>query len=175
MKILQKVCSFTGHRPQNLAFKFNEKDSRCIALKKRLKQEIEKQIKDNGVTHFISGMALGVDTYVAEIILDLKKKYPAITLEAAIPCEEQAIKWGEKNRERYFSIIERCDKQTIISKSYTPDCMNKRNRYMVNCSDVIIAVWDGTPSGTGNTVKYAKEKNKTVILINPTKVGSGDK
>ena len=44
-------------------------------------------IKDNyliekeNVTHFISGMAIGIDMYAAEIVLDLKKSYPGITLE----------------------------------------------------------------------------------------------
>lgn len=167
----KKVCSFTGHRPQNLPFRFNEQDERCIALKAKLSKEIEKQITDNGVSHFISGMALGVDTYVAEIILSLKTKYPYITLEAAIPCEEQAAKWKEKDRERYFSLVERCDKETLVSRHYTADCMHKRNHYMVESSDVIIAVWDGTPSGTGKTVQYAQSKGKTVIVINPKEWG----
>ena len=32
-----------------------------------------------------SGMAQGVDMYAAEIVLELKKQYPQITLECAIP------------------------------------------------------------------------------------------
>lgn len=28
-----RTCAFTGHRPQNLPFRFNESDKRCIALK----------------------------------------------------------------------------------------------------------------------------------------------
>lgn len=27
-----RTCAFTGHRPQNLPFRFNENDDRCIAL-----------------------------------------------------------------------------------------------------------------------------------------------
>lgn len=56
-----KACCFTGHRPQNLPFRFNEQDVRCISLKQMLRREIERQITDCGVTHFISGMAIGVD------------------------------------------------------------------------------------------------------------------
>lgn len=29
-----KTCAFTGHRPQNLPFGFNEEDERCVDLKK---------------------------------------------------------------------------------------------------------------------------------------------
>lgn len=68
-------CAFTGHRPQILPFGFNETDSRCIALKRALHDQIINLIETNGVTHFISGMAIGVDMFAAEIVLDLKSIY----------------------------------------------------------------------------------------------------
>lgn len=166
----EKVCAFTGHRPQKLPFGFNETDKRCKKLKSMLRYGIEKLITEYGVTSFVSGMAIGTDTYAAEIVLEMKKKYPDIKLEAAIPCESQAVKWREKDRDRYFSIIEQCDKETLLQTKYTSDCMQKRNEYMVNKADYIIAVWDGKPSGTGKTVKYAESIGKTVIRINPSEL-----
>lgn len=163
----QKTCAFTGHRPQNLPFGFNETDERCVSLKQSLRIEIIKLIEGSNVTHFITGMALGVDMYAAEIILGLKASYPGITLESAIPCENQAEKWSEEQRDRYFDIASKCDKETLLQSRYTPDCMERRNRYMVDHADYIIAVWDGNPSGTGNTVKYAQRQGKPVISIDP--------
>lgn len=162
-----KVCSFTGHRPQNLPFGFNEGDKRCIFLKKILQKKIEMMITKYGVKHFISGMAIGVDMYAAEIVLSLKKKYPDITLECAVPCENQSSKWSEALKKRYDGIIGQCDKKTVLQKYYTKDCMQKRNKYMVDNSDFVIAVWDGTPSGTGKTVQYAKTLGKLIIIVNP--------
>ncbi len=75
------TCCFTGHRPQKLPFGFDEQDERCIKLKKQLKAEIETLITQKQVTHFITGMALGVDLICAEIVKELKEKYPYITLE----------------------------------------------------------------------------------------------
>ena len=89
----EKTCAFTGHRPQKLPFGLNEEDARCTALKEELRKQIINLIEDENVTHFISGMALGVDLVAAEIVLDLKASYPGITLESAIPCETQAVKW----------------------------------------------------------------------------------
>ena len=89
-----KTCAFTGHRPQSLPFGFDESDKRCTSLKSVMRGQIVALIENEGVTHFITGMALGVDMYAAEIVLDLKSKYPHITLESAIPCETQAIKWS---------------------------------------------------------------------------------
>lgn len=38
---------------------------------------------------------------------------------------------------------------------------------MVEQSDVVIAVWNGKPSGTGNTIRFAKENGCKVRIINP--------
>ena len=67
-------------------------------------------------------MALGVDLYAAEIVLNLKAKYPHITLESAIPCETQAVKWSVAARERYYNIAAKCDKETMLQREYTSDC-----------------------------------------------------
>lgn len=162
-----KTCCFTGHRPKNLPFGYNENDERCIKLKNILQNEIESLIVKNNVGHFITGMALGIDLICAEIVLELKKKYPAITLESAIPCETQAVKWSEKQRNRYSHIGKKCDKVTLIQHHYDKECIHNRNKYMVDSSDFVLAVWSGNPSGTGNTVRYAKEKGKRIIIINP--------
>lgn len=162
-----KTCAFTGHRPQKLPFGLNEEDARCAALKEELRKQIINLIEDENVTHFISGMALGVDLMAAEIVLDLKVSYPGITLESAIPCETQAVKWTVSQRERYYDIAAQCDKETLLQSHYTPDCMDKRNRYMVDYADFILAVWNGKPCGTGRTVTYARGKKRTIIVIDP--------
>ena len=166
------VCACTGHRLQNLPFRFNEMDERCIDLKERLYECVENIIK-KGVTRFVSGMAIGVDLFFAEIVIELRdEKYPDITLEAAIRCETQAIRWTEDLRERYYKILAQCDVETMLQKEYTRDCMQKRNRYLVDSCDYLIAVWDGTASGTGSTVRYARENKKSIIIINPNELSS---
>ncbi len=162
------VCCFTGHRPQNLPFGFNEEEESCKKLKALLFKAIVTLITKYDVDYFISGMALGVDMYAAEIVLEVKKTYPHIKLEAAIPCETQSTKWSESFRNRYYNILSECDKETLLQTQYTSDCMQKRNQYMIDKSDYVIAVWDGKPSGTGSTVNYAKQKNKKILTINPS-------
>ena len=162
-----KTCCFTGHRPQNLPFWYSENSITCLKLKNAIKKSIAQMIDKYEVNHFISGMALGVDQYAAEIVLELKKQYPQIILECAIPCENQAMKWTEKQRDRYFSIIKQCDKETLLQKQYTSDCMYKRNEYMVKNSDYIIAVYNRKQSGTYNTIEFAKSLDKHIVIIDP--------
>lgn len=161
----KKACCFTGHRPQKLGY--GENSTQCDQLKQTMRDVVVSLIEKEDVAHFISGMALGVDTFAAQIVADLKKEYPWITLECAIPCETQATKWSERDRDLYFRLIAKCDKETLIQHQYTTDCMQKRNEYMVDNSDFVVSVWNGKPSGTGNTVRYAENKGKAVIQIDP--------
>lgn len=48
--------------------------------------------------------------------------------------------------------------------------MQKRNEYMTDNSDIVIAVWDGSKGGTANCVRYAKKLNKEIIVINPKEI-----
>ena len=45
--------------------------------------------------------------------------------------------------------------------------MQKRNEYMVDLADIVIAVWDGSASGTGNCVRYTERCGKKIIRIMP--------
>lgn len=162
---VEKTVCFTGHRPQILKFLWNEECEMCKNLKMQIKNTITELIEKENATHFISGMALGVDMICAEIVLELKKTYPQITLECAIPCETQAAKWTEKYRDRYFNTIIASDKETLLQTHYTADCMMKRNKYMVDKSDIVVAVWNGSKGGTANTVNYAKQSGKTIKQI----------
>lgn len=42
-------CAFTGHRPQNLPFRFNETDERCLRLKAELRKLIVQMIEQKNV------------------------------------------------------------------------------------------------------------------------------
>ena len=86
--------------PQKMPFGFDENDPRCIDFKKRLRDTIESFIWQ-GYTHFISGGALGMDTYAAETVLELKKEYPEIILEMVSPFDEQAAKWTPEYQRRH--------------------------------------------------------------------------
>lgn len=100
-----KIC-FTGHRPNGLPWKYNEKSESCVYFKKVMYSILEKAILNN-YTYFISGMALGVDMICAEIVLELKKKYKNVFLECAIPCKNQSSKWSLEQQKRYNLILKK--------------------------------------------------------------------
>lgn len=164
MNTEETSCCFTGHRPAKLPWGQDENDARCTALKAEIASALDAAY-GCGYRHFISGMAMGCDMYFAEAVIALRRRCPEVTLEAAIPCATQTERWGEKSRSRYNALIDACDKVTLLQDSYTRDCMMRRNRYMVEHSSLIIAVFDGRPGGTMNTLLYARRRGVKSYII----------
>ena len=165
-KIL-RACAFTGHRPARFSFGYNENDERCLKIKALMAEQIASLIACD-VTDFYSGMALGVDQWAAEIVLDLKKTHPHIRLIAVRPCETQADRWSDKQRERHFNTLALCDDVVTLQKKYTPSCLFKRNEYLVNHAKYLLAVYDGCPKGgTAHAVNYARQHDRWIRIIHP--------
>ena len=54
----------------------------------------------------------------------------------------------------------------MVSDRYTPQCYFTRNRYMVDSSDMLFALWNGEQSGgTAYTIKYAMSRNKRIEML----------
>ena len=159
------VC-FSGYRPEKLPWGEDESDPRCAALKKRLYDAAESACAQ-GYRHFICGMARGVDFYACEAALLLRRDYPDVTVEAAIPCPSQPEGWPEAERARWQSLVERCDYETVVQDHYDAGCMQRRNRYMVDHAAMLIAVHDGQPGGTRRTIEYAMRRRLDVVILPP--------
>ena len=158
------TCCFTGHRASKLPWRDEESDIRCLELKSKIKDAAE-SLYISGTRFFICGMANGCDMYFGEAITALRLKYPDVSLEAAVPWEGQPEKWAAALKERYSRLISACDYLTVVSKTYTPDCMKRRNHYMVDNSAALIAVYNGSPGGTRQTMLYALRKGLDLIEI----------
>lgn len=158
--------SFTGHRPQNLPY-FGEDDPAFLDMMSRLSAEIDRLIAD-GAEEFYTGMARGVDTWAAELILEKKKSSPELRLIAVLPCPVQYKGWSRADIARYDAILAQCDRVMTISPRYTDDCMLKRDRALVELCDVLVAVYSGSSSGgTAYTVRYAQKNKRRVAAIKP--------
>ena len=161
------ACAITGHRPKSFPWKYNETAPDCVLLKETLAAQI-RLLADSGVTDWLSGMALGVDLWCAQIVLSLKEKNPALRLHCILPREGQEVKWPKAEQEQYHSILKRADEVVYVSRDCHPDCMLERNRYMVDRASILLAVYNGTyRSGTAMTVRYAKEQGTKIMIIDP--------
>ena len=150
-------CCFTGHRPEKL--NTSEKE-----VKAALREQIDQAVHD-GLTVFITGMARGVDLWAAEIVLEQRKRNDAIKLICAIPHEGFEIRWSTEWRQLYHYVRGHADLVRIIGTRYYSGVYQIRNEWMVNHSARVIAVFNGQPSGTKNTIDYAYRQKVPVVLI----------
>lgn len=164
MEDKNNTCCFTGHRPEKLPWNMNENDPRCVDLKERIFAAVEAAYQ-SGKKHFICGMAAGCDLYFCEAVLELREERDDVTVEAAIPWEGQSDSWPMPLRRRYDRLVEDCDFFTLVQEQFTPDCLMKRNRYMVDSSSLLIAAYGGKPGGTMNTVLYAMRQGLEIIEL----------
>lgn len=161
-----KTACATGHRPDKLPWEINGDEKAKKEFIERLKEYIMFCVGE-GCDRFISGGALGVDLDFAETVIGLKKDGLNLNLEMAIPCCGQEKYWTAPEKRRYINVLNQADKVTVLFPHYTPFCMQSRNRYMVDKSDVVICCWNGDrKGGTFSTVKYAQTKHKKLLFLN---------
>lgn len=87
---------------------------------------------------------------------------------AAIPFVGQESKWPEMAQKRWRFLLGKAAEVEVVCKGgYAPEKMQKRNEWMVDHGDVLLAVWDGTAGGTANCVRYAEKRKKRIVRINP--------
>lgn len=149
-------CCFTGHRAITMA----EQKQLLPVLDEKVLHAI-----NQGVTVFRNGGALGFDTLSALHILGIKKKYPNIKLLIDAPHRRQSARYNDADKEIYDYILRCADGVTYVSEYYTKDCMQRRNRYMVDHSDMVIAYVRTPRGGSYYTACYAESVDKTVIYL----------
>lgn len=174
MKFLEKTyaCAITGHRPTRFKFKYNEGYSLCKKIKKAMREIFQKLHDEESVRRFYVGGALGVDMWAAEEILHLKEqpKYADIELIVALPFEGHDLKWDTVSKKRLQTIVNNATKCVIVGQNGDASDYKKRNYYMVDHADILLAVYDNDRkirSGTGQTVNYALKQNLHIIFLHP--------
>ena len=159
------ICCVTGHRPAGFPFPHENTDSQYREYCSKLSNEIEKLILE-GYHTFITGMADGADIDFAEKVIRYREIFDDIMLVAAMPYPSQPVKHMTQDHMKRLAILESCDIKHVISDHYFRGCMDKRNRFMVDRADLVLAIWNGVESGgTWNTIKYARSKGKPIRYL----------
>ena len=149
-------CCFTGHRklPPN----------KIEDIVTRLSAEIDRLI-GLGVTEFMAGGALGFDHIASAMIIAKREMGQNVRLILALPCRDQDKHWTAEQKQMYQNLLSEADEIRYISEEYSMGCMKKRNRYMVSNSAYCICALLSNRSGTGQTVRYARQKGVAVINV----------
>lgn len=154
----KELCAaFTGHRAKKLPFGGNENSLGFMALREKLRESIFNAYEE-GKRYFLSGMADGVDTYAAELVLDLKQALPGIKLICVYP---YPMRFGRPKRIGMLA-----DYCITLSDEYSDACFRIRNDFLIAHSSLIIAVFNGIKKGgTYYTVNAAKRAGVRIVTI----------
>ena len=159
---MKTVC-FTGHRPEVLGG--YDKDAPLnLKVRENLRKAV-KAFKELGYRTFISGGALGVDQWGADAVLE----DPELELVIALPYKDYGSNWPPESQAYLAGQCKKASKVHVVCEGeYAGWKNNERNKWMVDNSDAVIAVWNGAEKGgTAHCVKYAKEKGKPMFRYDP--------
>lgn len=148
------ILSATGHRPDKLGGYSYEVTNKLTELAEQYLDEVTPD-------KIISGMALGWDMAWANA--GIRLGYPVI---AAVPFEGQESMWRNESKRDYFKLLDQCSEIVYVNApGYAVWKMQSRNEWMVDNSDMVVALWDGSKGGTANCIRYANKVNKPIVNL----------
>ena len=149
---------FTGHRPNKLGG-YDILSQGYVDLQHDLETYIERNLEVFDIVIGHSGLALGGDTIWSKAILAMKGKNPGrVLFHAEIPMMEQAEAWFKQSDiDFWHEQVERADFKTVYGslagvekhkrRGLASKFLNVRNEGMLNHSDVLLALHDGSTGG----------------------------
>lgn len=169
---MRNTCAVTGCRPTRFKFKYKEDYSLCRKIKKAMYEQFVWLHDECGVKRFYIGGTLGVDLWAGELLLRLKEQpeYGDIELLIAAPFPGHDSHWDQRSRKRLEFLKRHCTEYLVIGKNDCRESYLKRNRYMAEQADYLLAVCDDTEMTKGESLHMIscnlKEKRK-IIYIHP--------
>jgi uncharacterized phage-like protein YoqJ len=164
----EKTACFSGYRPHK--FDFPLSGDLYDKFTMRLLDEITRAI-ENGCDTMLVGMAPGFDIIAAELVVLAKRSYSEqdIKLICALPYAnfKDSKHFDTHWRERYDSVMEHSYETINVTDrpNWMRGCYDKRNRFMVDNSSLLICHSTGKAGGTETTIKYAESKGLRIVNI----------
>lgn len=167
---LLKRLVVTGYKQHELGI-FDEKNPGIRFIKKALKNRF-RTLLDEGLEWVILSGQLGVETWAAEVVLDMKVEFPQLKYAVLTPFLEQEKRWNETKQENYRMIIENADfHRSLTSKPYeAPWQFIEKNKFFLRNSDGILILYDEETDGSPKFIKkeaerYAEKNEYQVLTI----------
>lgn len=164
------AIAISGHRPDKFGIRYSEFDGETMLSDRDRELRVIRAVdvafteafKRERPTMLFIGMAQGVDLWVAGIAVNM-----GIPFTACIPCRNQIWRWGRTWTDLYVKRAKQAAKVIYTSNEMlcSPRLYKRRNAFMVDQSEKLIALWDSTPGGTAHAVRYAEATNTPVVNV----------
>lgn len=161
----------TGYRPHELGI-FNDKHPGTAIIKKALDQEL-RALLDEGLEWVVISGQQGVETWAAEVIIELKNEYPNLKYSIITPFLEQEKNWNEIKQQKFHYIVSKADFTTSVTKRpyEAPWQFIEKDKFIIQNTDGILLVYDEENEGSPKYVKklarkYEEQHDYQIIEIN---------
>lgn len=153
------IVSGTGHRLGPKVGGFSN------TVLKKMVETAQEWMAQEKPTAVLSGMAIGWDMAIAIAAIRLD-----IELTCVIPFPGQEKQWPQESQERYQKILKKAKNKVIVHDGpYEPWKMHARNEWLVDNSDLLLALWDGKRSGgTYNCIQYGMNQDIPIVNLYET-------
>lgn len=141
------VCG-SGPRPQNMT------DDQRDYAREKIPLGVKFLIERCGTTDFLSGMAIGVDMWLAEAVLTMGAR-----LHAHIPYEDQPGRWSKPDQRRWAELRAAAASEVVYHTAPANWALFKRNEGMLTAADALLLTWDPARrehSGTWQMVQLSR-------------------
>ncbi len=178
MKIISKdefitdkasTCCFTGHRRRDLPFGGDTSKQGVRNLISTI-HLLCREAYSRGIRTFITGMAEGADMICGSVIMDIigSGECPGTRLVCALPYEGH-IREIKLPRDRYvYSLLMQAASAVVVTGDIGDSGRyRERNRFMVENSSALIAVYKEKQRGSGTlqTINMAKRSGLDIHII----------
>lgn len=160
----------TGYKPHELGI-FDDKHDGVRFIKKALETRI-RVLVDEGLEWIILSGQLGVETWAAEVVIDLQEEFPQLHFAILTPFEDQEKNWNETKQEKYEFLLSQADfHRSLTNKPYeAPWQFVEKNKFFLRNSDGILLVYDEETEGSPKFIKleaerYAEKNEYEILLI----------
>lgn len=128
----------------------------------RVRKALRDGLAANWPLYAISGMAQGVDTWAAEVCVEM-----GIPFVAALPCDGWGDQWPLLAQDRYRGLLNKAKEIHVVSAGpYKPWKTQRRNEWVVDHCTLLMSVFDGSQTGgTYNCLTYAAEVRREVLSL----------
>lgn len=152
------VC-FTGHR---------DIPGRATAAYRQLVAHTAVAVHEavqRGARRFYCGGAAGFDLLAGRLVLLERDRRGDVQLFLVLPYTGFGDRFSEEDRTELQRLKRDAEEVVYLSSHYFPGCMAIRNRQLVANADLCIAYLTRSPSGTAQTVGYARGKGIEVVYV----------
>ena len=160
----ERALGFTGHRPEKLPT-----GAKLDGLQQALYYQIRCAV-DRGFTHFLTGLADGIDYYAANYLFHLRREQPEIRVIGIQPCKDYESFFCRcgYNLSHLHLMTQNVDELIVLPGSAKDKgIFLKRDRILVDSASCIIAVCRDGRSGSMYTLNYTRRAGIPFCRIYP--------